>query len=199
MAVGGAPVPVFAIPRPLWFPLELDWVFGCRYLGLPTSLAAVRHIIGTTMAMRHDDLLEIGGFQSRKLEDLDVSLRLTHRWPDRRILYQPGAMVNHLVPQDRLTWRYFWRRCFSENRSKAEVLRKTGSASSLAVERGHAFRTIPLAQRDNLNDVLRGDRSGLARIAASTVGLAMAVIGLAVGTIEQSVRKQSGKRSTRTN
>lgn len=185
VAVGGAPVPVFAVPRPSWFPLEFDWVFGCRYLGLPKSRATVRHIIGTTMAMRREDLLAIGGFQSRKLEDLDISLRLARQWPDRRILYEPAATVDHLVPADRLTWGYFWRRCFSENRSKAEVLRKTGGAPSLAAEKDHAFRTIPLAGLANMRDVLRGDIAGLTRIGASVIGLGLAALGLAVGMVEQ--------------
>jgi len=191
VAVGGAPVPVFEVPRPSWFPLEFDWVFGCRYLGLPKHLATVGHIIGTTMAMRREDLLEIGGFQSRKLEDLDVSLRLAHRWPDRHLVYEPEALVNHLVPADRLTWSYFWRRCFSENRSKAEVLRQTARASSLAAERGHAFRTIPWAARENLRDVFRGDTAGLLRIGASVIGLGLAALGLATGMTEQWVAERS--------
>lgn len=193
VAVGGAPVPVFAVPRPSWFPLEFDWVFGCRYLGLPDRLATVRHVIGTTMAMRRDDLMEIGGFQSRHLEDLDASLRLAHRWPDRRILYEPAAVVNHLVPADRLTWSYFWRRCFSENRSKAEVLRKAGNASSLAAERGHAFRIIPKAAWNGINGALRGDTAGLIRIGVSLVGLALAGLGLATGLIEQRITRPSPK------
>ena len=140
------------------------------------------------MAMRRDDLLEIGGFQSTHLEDLDGSLRLAHRWPDRRILYEPAAKVNHLVPANRMTWSYFWRRCFTENRSKAEVLRRAGCASSLAAERRHALHTIPSAVWDNVKDVFRGDASGFARIGASAVGIGMAAIGLIVGSAEQRLR-----------
>src|SRR5437763_15556 len=49
VAVGGAPVPVFAKPRPRWFPSEFDWVFGCAYTGLPTTTAPVLRLIGANM------------------------------------------------------------------------------------------------------------------------------------------------------
>ena len=190
IAVGGSPAPVFAIPRPAWFPMEFDWVFGCRYRGLPESIAIVRHLIGTTMAMRRKDLLEIGGFHSRRLEDLDASLRLAHRWPNGRILYEPAAVVNHLVPAERLTWSYFWRRCFSQNRSKAELLREAGSASSLAAEKSHAFQTIPASILENLGSAAKGDGAGLMRIGASVLGLGLAALGLAVGFTEQTIKNR---------
>src|SRR5665213_1761528 len=33
VAVGGAPQPRFAAPRPRWFPYSFDWIFGCSYYG----------------------------------------------------------------------------------------------------------------------------------------------------------------------
>lgn len=189
VAVGGRPVPVYAAPRPAWFPFEFDWVFGCHYLGMPEKLARIEHVIGTNMAMNRSDLLSVGGFQAGKLEDLDVSLRLAYRWPERSIIYEPAAVVEHHVPAERLTWSYFWRRSFSENRSKAQVHANAGDAASLRAERHHVFVALPRAWAANLQAVAKGDLSGLARIGASIVGLAAAGAGFLLGSWESRVTR----------
>ena len=51
----------------------------------------------------------------------ELSIRASQRWPDRRHLYAPGAVVDHRVPLARTSWSYFVRRCYSEGLSKARV------------------------------------------------------------------------------
>jgi glucosyl-dolichyl phosphate glucuronosyltransferase len=196
VAVGGKPEPRFQVTRPSWFPYEFDWIFGCHYFGMPETLAPIEHVIGTTMAMRRTELIEIGGFHTPKLEDLDISLRFVHRWPQRSIVYQPEAIVSHAVPPERLAWSYFWRRCFMENRSKVDVHSLAGQASSLSAERGHVLRTIPRAYWDNIKSIASGDWKGAQRIVASGIGVLMAGLGFFEGSIETYVRR--AHRSSRT-
>ena len=50
VAVGGAPMPVYSRPRPVWFPHEFDSVFGCVYAGLPAKLARAPRLIGAVIS-----------------------------------------------------------------------------------------------------------------------------------------------------
>ena len=56
MAVGGPPLPVYESSRPDWFPANFDWVFGCAYRGMPTTLAPISHMIGANMSVRRSAL-----------------------------------------------------------------------------------------------------------------------------------------------
>ncbi|MEA2703699.1 MAG: glucosyl-dolichyl phosphate glucuronosyltransferase, partial [Actinomycetota bacterium] len=62
VACGGAAMPALDSPRPGWWPVEFDWIVGCSYLGLPTSQAVVRNLIGVNMSVRRQAALDIGGF-----------------------------------------------------------------------------------------------------------------------------------------
>ncbi|HEX4215164.1 MAG TPA: glycosyltransferase family 2 protein [Candidatus Dormibacteraeota bacterium] len=184
VAVGGAPQPDYERPRPRWFPFEFDWVFGCAYAGLPTVPGPVARVIGAAMAARRCDLLAIGGFHSDDLDDLDMSHRLQARFPERVIMYEPGARVSHRVHAERLTWSYFWHRCFRVNRGKAQMLRMLGGAGNLAAERRFAGRTVTSGTLRCLREAATGDVGGLQRLAAMWAGLGLAALGYAVGSLE---------------
>lgn len=64
VAVGGAPIPRWETRCPRWFAPEFHWVFGCAYVGMPTVLAPLRHLIGANMSVRRSALHQIGGFHS---------------------------------------------------------------------------------------------------------------------------------------
>jgi len=49
VACGGVAAPRLTGTRPGWWPLEFDWVVGCSYVGLPTSRATVRNLVGANM------------------------------------------------------------------------------------------------------------------------------------------------------
>jgi glycosyltransferase involved in cell wall biosynthesis len=78
VAVGGAPLPDYAAPRPSWFPPDFDWVFGCHYRSLPDRLAPIPHLIGTSMSARRDAILSVGGFHADWHDDMDLSHRIAH-------------------------------------------------------------------------------------------------------------------------
>ena len=184
IAVGGAPLPVYSRPRPSWFPSEFDWVFGCAYTGLPTRAAPILHLIGTTMAVRRSDLLAIGGIHSNDHGDMELSHGLARHAPGSRLIYEPAAVVRHFVHQDRLTWAYFWRRCFFVNRSKAAAMRHMGMARNLRAERSFARRALTNGVRRNLRAVFRGDGGGFLRAFAICAGLGLAGAGYATATVE---------------
>lgn len=190
-AVGGAPIAEMATWRPRWFPPEFDWVFGCNYVGLPTEAAPVRRLIGAAMSVRATVLAGIGGFHSDNHDDMDMCHRVAAR--GLTLIYQPTAVVGHHVPAGRLTWSYFWRRCFFVNRGKVEAFRGMESAASLSAERSFARQALARGVRRELKLIARGDVAGAARIGATVIGLTLAAAGYATGTVEH--RRARGART----
>src|SRR5207245_11307143 len=60
VAVGGKTVPEFETRRPQWFPRSMDWIFGCAYEGLPTTLAPTPRLIGANMSVRSSAFRALG-------------------------------------------------------------------------------------------------------------------------------------------
>jgi glycosyltransferase involved in cell wall biosynthesis len=136
VAVGGPPLPDYETRRPAWFPSSFDWVFGCAYEGLPKSTGPLRHLFGGNMAVRRGSFMTLNGFQSvdfdtsskpaaarTPLDDVDLCMRLAYRFGADSLYYEPRAVVHHYVPAERLSWRYFYRRCYFVSRRKAQTLR----------------------------------------------------------------------------
>jgi glycosyltransferase involved in cell wall biosynthesis len=184
IAVGGSPRPLFATGRPRWFPPECDWVFGCAYEGLPTTAAPVLHVIGAAMSVRRADLAAIGYFHSDNHDDMDMCHRLLDYAPGRTIVYEPDAVVRHFVSADRVTWTYFWRRCFFVNRGKVAAFRGMGAASNLRAERTFARRALTEGVGRGLRQLWRGDPGGLLRSGALCLGVGLAGLGYATGSVE---------------
>lgn len=197
MAVGGAPLPEMGgRKRPGWFPFEFDWVFGCAYTGLPTSLAPARHLIGASMSVRRALLAEIGGFHSDNHDDMDMCHRLAARHSDRRIMFEPAAVVRHHVHPERLTWGYFWRRCFFVNRGKVAAFRAMDEAGNLGAETSFVTRTLTAGVGRELRRLLSGDPAAVARIVTMTLGILLAGTGYCVGTLEHVAgRRPAGQGS----
>jgi len=174
-AVGGAPLPVFEVMRPRWFPLEFDWIFGCAYRGLPPARAPLAHLIGANMSARRSALREVGGFHSDHQDDMDMCHRIAHA--QHKVLYEPLAVVHHFVPASRTTWDYFWRKCYFANQQKVEVFANMRGASSLSAERSFVARTLTVGALAEIRQVIRGDLYGLVRVGAMIAGIALAGLG----------------------
>ncbi|MET0414407.1 MAG: glycosyltransferase family 2 protein, partial [Actinoplanes sp.] len=148
---------------PKWFPEEFGWVVGCSYRGLPTQRRAVRNPIGASMAIRRSSFDAVGGF-SRLMgrvgtlpvgcEETEFCIRLTKASPDARVMFDPGAAVDHFVPRQRQTVKYFLSRCYHEGRSKAAVARLGGTKTALSAERHYVRSVLPRAVLRSLNPVL---------------------------------------------
>ncbi|MBV8462935.1 MAG: glycosyltransferase family 2 protein [Acidimicrobiales bacterium] len=195
IAVGGCPLPNFSVPRPGWFPPEYDWVFGCFYVGLPTTTAPIRHVIGAAMAVRRADLAAIGYFHSDNHDDMDMCHRLLDKEPDSQILFEPSAVVRHYVHPNRLTWSYFWRRCFWVNRGKVAAFRQMGEARNLTAERRFARQALTRGVSRGTRELLHGDVSGGSRAAVICIGLALAGSGYAYGSLEWAVTSRRRRRA----
>jgi GT2 family glycosyltransferase len=193
LGAGGRSLPRWLDRRPSWFPEEFLWVVGCTYRGLPEQTARVRNIYGGCFAIRRDALAELGGFRAEfgrvgsKLmcvEETELCIRATRRWPDRFFVYVPGATIDHDVPGQRSTWSYYRRRCFAEGISKARLTRHVGSGAGLKSERSHAAKTLPAGVvREIALGLRRGEPSRVARAGAIVAGLTVTVAGYAVGLL----------------
>jgi glucosyl-dolichyl phosphate glucuronosyltransferase len=189
VAVGGAPLPVYETRRPGWFPFEFDWVFGCTYRGLPESLGPLAHLIGANMSVRRQALEEIGGFHSDNHDDMDMCHRLADQRPDDLVLFEPRAVVRHFVVGERVTWRYFWRRCFFVNRGKVVAFEQMAGAANLSAERAFVLQALRRGATQGCRDAFRGDLWGLVRAASIVTGVSLAAAGHIVGRAELVLRR----------
>jgi glycosyltransferase involved in cell wall biosynthesis/GT2 family glycosyltransferase len=194
LGAGGTVRPAWVEGKPAWFPPEFDWVVGCTHSGMPRQREAVRNLVGANMSLRREVLVELGGFRHELgrvgtipagCEETDLCIRVSQRWPDGKILYDPTAAVDHFVPPSRGTRQYFTSRCRGEGRSKAVLAGLVGSDSGLEAERTYTSRTLPLGVLRGLGDTLRGDPSGLSRAAMIVIGLFTTTSGYVSGGRER--------------
>jgi glycogen(starch) synthase len=207
LGAGGRIVPRWAAGQPGWFPAEFLWVVGCSHLGLPTSTAEVRNLVGASMLIRRSVFERVGGFRSDMgrigtiplgCEETELCIRARQHFSNARFMYAPNAIVHHSVPEKRARWSYFRARCYAEGLSKALVSRLVGSKDGLAAERTHAFITLPKGVLRALRDVTRRDFGGLGRAAAITAGLGITGLGYlrgrAAATSIQAVETTTERR-----
>ncbi len=183
VAVGGAPLPDYGAPRPPWFPPDFDWVFGCHYRSLPDRLAPTPHLIGTSMSVRRDAILSVGGFHADWHDDMDLSHRIAHSFGPDAVCYEPRAQVLHYVPPDRLTWSYFWRRCFYVNRSKVSAFANMGEAGNIGAELRFAVSML-LALGPALLAAVTGRPERLRQAVVAVAGVALAGCGYVAGRVQ---------------
>jgi GT2 family glycosyltransferase len=190
IGTGGVATPVWEHRPPAWLPEEFLWVMGCSYRGLPDAPAEIRNPIGANMAFRRDAIAKAGGFADGigrvghtplGCEETEFAIRAASR-TGGRVVQQPTAAVGHLVTADRLSIRYFARRCWAEGISKAFVAKLAGSGAALASERRYATRTLPAAVLTALRAGFVGDRAGFKRAAAIVAGLLVTVAGYLRGS-----------------
>lgn len=192
LGAGGAVKPDFAAGRPAWFPREFDWVVGCTYRGLPGEPTPVRNFIGANMSFRRYVFDAVGGFDGAVgrvgtrptgCDETELCIRILERMPRGRLLYDPGAVVRHRVPQVRASWPYFWRRCWAEGRSKAIVARAHPGPRALSSERTYTFGVLPGAFARALAEAAAGrDRAALVRAGAIAGGLTATTAGYVAPT-----------------
>jgi GT2 family glycosyltransferase len=198
--VGGHVKPAWTVTPPRWLPPEFWWVVGCSYVGLPTDAREIRNPIGANMAFTRSVFEQVGGFREEigrvgtiplGCEETEFSIRA--RAAGFSVWYHPTATVLHSVPAERLTPRYFLRRCYAEGLSKALVSALAGRSDGLASERAYATRTLPRAVGGALAQAVRGPAriDGLRRAAAVIAGLLSASAGFVRGTMAHRRRQAS--------
>ncbi len=202
--VGGNAQPVWPAERPDWFPPEFDWVVGCSHLGLPVEPAPVRNLLGCNMSFRRDALAKVGGFNSEigqqggtslmRCDETELCIRLGQDQPSATLLLDPELKVRHWVSDDRVTPRYFLRRCYWEGLSKQQLGTMVGRSDSLSTEWQYTLAVLPKAVGRELVASVRSPGRRLAhlsRAAAVVVGLAATTYGY----VSSLVRSRLGRSS----
>lgn len=188
VAVGGTATPIWPDEAPAVLPVELLWIVGCSYRGLPESAGPIRNVMGCSMAFRRSPLLEIGGFNldtgrvgKRPIgcEETEACISLRQSDPARVILHAPAARVRHHVSADRVRFSYVANRSWCEGLSKAGIARTVGRQDALASETAYAARVLPAGVWREL----RRGRSGLVPAFAIVVSLGLAGAGYVWGSI----------------
>jgi GT2 family glycosyltransferase len=186
--------------RPTWFPPEFDWVVGCSYVGLPDVRTDVRNVIGAAMAFRRE-AFELAGVFSTVVgrigaaptgcEETELCIRLRRARPTARVTYLPDIAVTHHVTPERLSLRYFFRRCMGEGMSKARVSRLVGAGDGLASERTYVWSTLPRGVRREVRRGLRGDIGGFSTSALMVAGTFVTGCAYLWGRLARSERRSA--------
>lgn len=192
--VGGLTQPVWDGARPEWFPEEFEWVVGGAYRGMPVVRQDVRNLWGGNMSFRVDPVREIGGFRiGYSCDDTELCIRLRQRWPERRFVFTPDAVVLHHIDRTRMTPARFVSRCQFEGGSKAVISRIVGAQDALASERRYTTNVLPAGLARSLRDfVIRRDAYALARAFFILAGFTGALLGYLAAMI--TPRKAARKR-----
>lgn len=194
--VGGWIVPHFEQAAPRWFPHTFYWIIGCSYDGLPDTGSTLRNPIGASMAIRRRVFTTVGGFTSGigrigkvplGCEETELCIRYTAARPTERFVLTRDSVVHHRVPASRLTWHYFWSRCWAEGLSKAAVASLVGASSGLAAERAHLARALPRELARAVGAIPKERTAAATRASLIVVGTAIAAMGLVRGQL--SVRR----------
>lgn len=182
--VGGHAAPVWPSgTRPSWMPREFDWVVGCSYIGQPTTVAAVRNPIGCNMSLRRSIVDAVGGFRSEVGrvgttpvggEETELCIRIGAHDSTHRILLDPRMSVRHRVSPDRVTLRYFTRRCYHEGLSKAVVASLGGGHTALSSESAYVRDVLPRAV---LRELASMSTAGWSRAGVIVLGLCVTTAG----------------------
>jgi hypothetical protein len=144
------------------------------------------------MAMRRQVFSSVGGFTSGigriglvplGCEETELCIRYTEHTPDERFVLIREAIVHHRVPGSRLTWHYFWTRCWAEGLSKAAVASLVGASSGLAAERRHVMGALPREVISNIRAIRREPRAAMTRSALVVVGATIALAGFIRGRV----------------
>lgn len=204
VGAGGRTVAVWPTGRPTWFPAEFDWVVGGAYRGLAEQIAEVRNVWSSNMVVRREVFERIGGFRANfgKVEsrpgpeDTELCIRAVDATPGGRWLYDPAAVVHHRVTEERITWRFYVRRCFDEGLGKAELAAISGVDRARESELEFIRYLLGAALRRESGEAFRQlDRSALARATAMTFGLSSAILGYGLGRARLKVNRGSQTQS----
>jgi GT2 family glycosyltransferase len=193
LGVGGRIEALWGGERPHWLPQEFDWVVGCSYRGLPESLSPVRNLIGCNMSFRRSVFAELGGFKlGYGCDETEFCLRIADRWPEKRLMYAPAAVVSHNIAGSRETFRHFRQRCYFEGGSKA-VVTWLHASKALSSERSYTLKTLPTGILRNVQEaVAHRNVRALPRAGAIVAGLAFTTAGYIAG--KASIESAAARR-----
>lgn len=167
--VGGSCVAAYASKPPRWLSERLLALAGVSSFGShPRRVERTAdYPFGANIAFRRDALSELGGFDPRLgrvasllLSGEESAVVRTLLDAGRKVMLEPGAVVEHTVSDERLETAYYWRRFYWQGITRARMGGRVRRMGGLALE-------VPgyLASW-----VRTGDRYYLYRASAETAG-----------------------------
>jgi glucosyl-dolichyl phosphate glucuronosyltransferase len=145
VAVGGKILPIWLGAKPDYLPEELYWLAGITHQGFAAEkIVEVRNTFGPNMSFKREVFQKAGlfnenlGFARRGLsyiqaEEPEFALRM-RRELGKGVIYNPGAVVYHKIPPEKLKVNVLLRRAFYQGYSKALLKKRNISADSVATE-----------------------------------------------------------------
>ena len=147
-AIGGRILPIWEAPKPDWFSAELEDYVSVLDFGDATMVLADRGVVGANMAFRTEALRAGGGFSDklgrkgkRLLGNEELAVVRNLRARGLAIGYCGAAVVDHLVPKDRMTHAWILDRFKQQGVSDAILLLRIEGDLRAFIDRSrYAFR-----------------------------------------------------------
>jgi glycosyltransferase involved in cell wall biosynthesis len=165
--IAGPVYPIWEAPRPTWLPDELvPYLSMLDYGEEARFLEETDHIVGANMAFPRECLVKVGGFPinlgrrgKRLLSNEELVLRRALERDKFRTFYSPAMRVEHHVPPERLTRRWFLSRLFWQGVS--DVAKLVGNAEESS--RLDTFRETMVGSRKAAGAFLKVTRTYMVR------------------------------------
>jgi GT2 family glycosyltransferase len=125
IAVGGKVLPQGSSPSPE----EVYWIEGFTYKGYPENRCVVRNLLGCNMSFRKyvfnvltfdPNLGKVGGNFITD-EETEFCIRISSKFPDKKIIYDPTLVVYHRTYRYRQKLDYILRSSYNEGIAKGYI------------------------------------------------------------------------------
>jgi glycosyltransferase involved in cell wall biosynthesis len=133
--VGGKSYLIYPTERPAWLPEEYEFLLSKLDYGDQVIVGVDKDLFGLNFSVRKEWALRAGGFdpslgrRGHSLgsgEESDLLKRIRAR--GGIAVYQPNAVVGHLVSPERVKIRWFLKRLFAAGKDGVAIARKDGAA-----------------------------------------------------------------------
>ena len=133
LAVGGRMEGRWLAGNPWYLPEEFNWLVGVTYPGFAEAGEEVRNTFESNISFTRDAFLNLGGYDTNFGPDADsyshsegaeigARLRVEH---GRGVVYNPEAVVEHKVFEERIKLPHLLKRAFQQGISKKQMERQS--------------------------------------------------------------------------
>lgn len=132
LAVGGRMEGRWLAEKPWYLPEEFYWLVGVTYPGFAEAGEEVRNTFESNMSFKRDVFLELGGYDTNfgpdaesysHSEGAEIGARLQAEY-GRGVVYNPDAVVEHKVFEERIKAPHLLKRAFQQGVSKRRMERQ---------------------------------------------------------------------------
>ena len=137
-AVGGRSYLVYPSSRPVWLPREREYLLSGLDYGDQRLVDTDKDLFGLNLSIQRETALKLGGFDTnlgrrgKSLicgEEKDLLDRI--RKTGGIVVYEPKAVVWHIIPPERLKKRWFFRRIYGGAVSAQRQMNTNGKKGNL--------------------------------------------------------------------